>query len=181
MEEISNEEWTNLVCLFSVFLNLKYSSHSQVNIQIVQIFDSFHGTFSGILFVFLLILLGISLGWFLWESSRGFWRSLFLIVKKGSSMMQYEQYHGKGLSFSFRTGFPRCLHNQYVCIFHTGRTKLLSQYPWLRYCIFYKNFQRETWVWLLNSVGWLVRSDVDDKWMPVLLSYSYVKNSISAD
>ena len=63
MEEISNEEWTNLViCLFSVFLNRKYSNHSQVNFQIVQMFDSFHGTFSGIRFVFLFMLLGISLG-----------------------------------------------------------------------------------------------------------------------
>ena len=87
-------------CLFSVFWNLKYyNNHSWVAFQIVQIFDSFHETFSGVLFVFF-IFLGIGLGCLLWENPwRSIWRSLFFIEEKGGSMMQKVEYHGKVLSF----------------------------------------------------------------------------------
>ena len=96
----------------ALFWNLKYhSNNSYVDFQIVQLSDSFHKTFFNNSFVFLFIFYGTG-SWLLSKkllSSTCFWLKKRKVsgCKRGSTMV-------KGLLLVSHTGFPQCLHNQYV-------------------------------------------------------------------
>ena len=112
--------------LFSYFHFLKcfkilkcHNNHSKSDCQIGQMFDAFHIIFSGILNDFLFRFFTLGEAWllmFVVSIERAWlWKSLLLIDEKGNSVMQYGQFHDKGLFLRFLHWVsPMPMHNNQI-------------------------------------------------------------------